>query len=250
MKLSVAIITFNEEKNIGRCLASLQGIADEIVVIDSFSTDKTEEICKQFGCVFIQKKWAGYSAQKNYANSLTTGDYILSIDADEALSDVLKNSLRDFKINPHADAAAFNRLANYCGNWIYHCGWYPDKKLRIWKNGIIEWQGAIHEQPVFRETAQIAHLNGDLLHYTYYTIDEHYRQADRFASIGAQSLFIKGKKINRWFALAKAFAKFVRNYIVKRGFLDGKHGFTICKISAIETWWKYSRLIQLNKNKP
>ena len=134
MKLTTVIITLNEEGNIGRCLASVKDFSDEIVVIDSLSTDKTEEICSKFGVRFVKQKWMGYSAQKNLGNSLASNDWIFSIDADEEVSKELKNSILELKNKEISDDNVFivNRLTNYCGKWIRHCGWYPDSRIRLW----------------------------------------------------------------------------------------------------------------------
>ena len=141
IKLSAVIITLNEEKNIARCLDSLQGVADEIVVIDSFSTDDTEKICSAYGVRFIQHPFDGYIEQKNYGIQQAVYTHILSLDADEALSDELKQSIGHFKMHWHADGYSLNRLTNYCGHWIYHCGWYPDTKLRLWDKRYGQWAG-------------------------------------------------------------------------------------------------------------
>ena len=133
IKLSCAIITLNEERNVARCIESLAGIADEIVVIDSGSTDATEAICRSYGVKFIQHDFEGYVEQKNFAVSQCAFEYILSLDADELLSEELKESISEIKNNWDKDGYSFNRLTNYCGKWIRHCGWYPDRKLRLFK---------------------------------------------------------------------------------------------------------------------
>ena len=147
MLLTAVIITKNEERNILRCLNSLLDVADEIVVVDSGSTDRTEEICNSFNVKFVQQEWLGYSEQKNFANNLASNDWILSIDADEELSEKLKNSISELKNQRLSDDEVFsmNRLTNYCGHWIRHCGWYPDRKIRIWNRTVGKWQGEIHE---------------------------------------------------------------------------------------------------------
>ena len=171
MLLTAVIITKNEEFNISRCLQSLKDVADEIVVVDSFSTDSTEEICKSFNVRFVQQEWLGYSEQKNFANSLASNDWIFSIDADEVLSDELKKSILELKNKNISDDNVFsmNRLTNYCGHWIRHCGWYPDRKIRIWNRKVGKWQGEIHEtieflteikETAFEEATSIRHFSG------------------------------------------------------------------------------------------
>lgn len=249
-QLSVVIITFNEERNIGRCLDSVKDIADDIVVIDSFSTDKTEEICKTKGVRFIQHAFEGHIEQKNYAISQAKYPYILSLDADEALDEVLKNSILEVKKNWKYDGCYMNRLTNYCGKWIYHCGWYPDKKLRLFDSRKGKWGGINpHDKYELISNGTTSILKGDILHYSYYSIEEHYQQANKFSDIAANALYKKGEKTNYLHIIVKTIAKFIRNYIIKRGFMDGFYGFVICKITAWETFQKYSKLNTLCKQK-
>ena len=175
--ISAIIITFNEEKNISRCIESLQGVADEIVVVDSLSTDSTQQICAQHGVRFISHAFEGYVKQKNWARLQASHQWVLSLDADEALSIELRNSIIEIKQNPTADGYTMNRLNNYCGTWIHHCGWYPDRKLRLWNNAKGEWMGENpHDRFEMPNTSIINHLKGDLLHYTYHTILQHLNQ--------------------------------------------------------------------------
>lgn len=247
-QLSVVIITYNEEKNIGRCLESIQGIADDIIVLDSFSTDNTEIICKKFNVNFIQRRWEGYSDSKNYANSQAKYDWILSLDADEALSEELKKSILEIKKQDVQKTFSFNRLTNYCGKWIRHCGWYPDVKVRIFDRNTTQWEGMIHEKlNVPENSAQ--HLKGDLLHYSYYKIEEHYRQSDKFSTLSAENLYAKGKNASVLKMIFSPAVKFVQHYFLKLGFLDGNAGYTVCKIMASTTFRKYSKLRALNSQK-
>ncbi len=246
-KISAVIITFNEEKNIKRCLESLLGVADEIIVVDSFSTDQTENICKQYQVKFISQAWLGYSGQKNFGNSLATSDYILSIDADEALSDELKKSLLDLKINPAHDIYSIKRLTNYCGKWIKHCGWYPDKKIRVWKNGKSQWHGEIHESIQYDTGLTVSELKGDLLHYSYYTIQDHLSQINLFTEIMAKDEVKKGKTVTILQLLLSPLFKFFKSYFIKLGFLDGYYGFIVCVISAQASFYKYLKIRELLK---
>ena len=168
MLISAVIITKNEERNIRRCLESVKDVVDEIVVVDSLSTDATEEICRGYNVKFVKQQWLGYSDQKNYANGLASNDWILSIDADEQLSEELKTSINEIKKNDISEDKVFsmNRLTNYCGKWIRHCGWYPDKKIRIWNRNVGSWSGEIHETIVFSAKTNEILLEGDLLHYS------------------------------------------------------------------------------------
>lgn len=248
MKISAVIITFNEEKNIARCLESLRGIVNEIVVVDSFSTDATQAICETYRVKFVQRQWAGYSAQKNYANHLATGDYILSIDADEVISPELRLSISGLK-EPYADAYQFNRLTNYCGHWIKHGGWYPDRKLRLFRNNIALWEGSIHETLIFSKPVKPVHLKGDLLHYSFYTMGEYVRQQDKFTDLTAQKAFAKGKKSSVAGIVFRPRWRFFRDFILKMGFLDGRWGYQVCKIMAFATFMKYVKLQQMNSSK-
>jgi glycosyltransferase involved in cell wall biosynthesis len=252
-KISAVIITFNEEKNIERCLLSLQNVADEIFVVDSFSTDKTEEICTKYQVRFIKNHFEGHIQQKNFAMEQSKYKYVLSLDADEALDEELKKSILSAKSNlENYSAYSFNRLTNYCGQWIKHCGWYPDKKIRLWDKTKGKWGGINpHDSVIMNvEKNQIHHLKGDLLHYSYYTIDEHRIQSIKFARISAQADFERGKKTNLLLVYIKPIIKFIGDYFIRLGILDGKNGYVICKISAHAKYLKYLKLMQLNKVKP
>jgi glycosyltransferase involved in cell wall biosynthesis len=244
VSLSVVIITFNEERNIERCLLSVKEIADEIVVLDSFSTDRTEEICRKHGVKFFQHKFDGHIQQKNRAITFASHPYVLSLDADEAPDENLKASILAVKADWNCEGYTMNRLTNYCGKWIRHCGWYPDTKLRLWDSRKGSWTGVNpHDRYELNDRkSRVQHLNGDILHYSYYTVEEHYKQADKFSGIAAQALFAQGKRAGVLTPLLKCIAKFIRNFIVNAGFLDGKYGWIICRITAYETWMKYNKL--------
>lgn len=244
-QLSVVIITFNEEKNIGRCLESIQGIADDVVIVDSFSTDATESISKKYNVNFISRKWEGYSASKNFANAQAKYDWVLSLDADEALSEELKKSILKAKEGNELKTYKFHRLTNYCGSWIKHCGWYPDTKIRIFDRRITKWEGIIHEKLVIDSKQEAILLKGDLLHYSYYSIEQHYAQTEKFSSLAAQNMFEKGKKASALKMYLSPVVKFISDYIIKLGILDGAAGFTICRISAKHSFLKYKKLREL-----
>jgi glycosyltransferase involved in cell wall biosynthesis len=242
-KLSVVIITLNEERNIGRCLESVKDITDDIVVVDSFSADRTEEICRQYNNLrFISRKWEGYSETKNFANLQAKYDLILSIDADEALSEDLKKSI--ISINETSDTTfyKFNRMTNYCGRWIKHSGWYPDRKLRIFNRNKAKWTGQIHETPEYDKTINIELLKGDLHHYSYYSISEHIERMNRFTDVSSLELFEKGGKACLFRQIWKTKIKFLSVYFWKLGFLDGYYGFVIAVLSAMSEFVKYGKL--------
>lgn len=250
VKISAVIITFNEERNIGRCLDSLNEVGDEIVVVDSFSTDKTEEICNNKGARFIQNPFKGHIEQKNYAVSRANHDYILSLDADEALSEELKKSILHVKKNWNYDRYSFNRLTNYCGKWIGYCGWYPDKKLKLWDRRKGSWGGVnSHDKVIMDKNSSVNHLHGDLLHYSYYTIRQHISQINSFSNIAAQEAYKKGKKSNFVLdILLNPLFTFVKKYFIKLGILDGYYGFVISINSAFGKFLKYIKLRELNRN--
>ncbi len=250
-KLSAVIITYNEERNIARCLDSLAGIADDIAVLDSFSTDKTEEICKQKGARFFQHKFDGHIQQKNRAISHAEFPHVLSLDADEALSDELKKSILEVKKNWTHDGYYFNRLTNYCGQWIKHSGWYPDKKLRLWDSRKGEWRGTNpHDKyELFEGDKSTSRLTGDILHYSFYTIEEHVKQTDYFSTIAAKTRFESGKKTNFILLYNTMQVTFAKHYFIKLGFLDGFYGLVIAMISGYGAFLKQAKLRELWKNK-
>lgn len=246
VSLSVVIISFNEERNIARCLKSVKGIADDIVVLDSFSTDRTEEICRSYGARFFQHGFKGHIEQKNLAITYALYPHILSLDADEALDDTLRKSIEAVKNNWTATGYSMNRLTNYCGKWIYHCGWYPDRKLRLWDSRKGKWGGVNpHDKFELQAGEPTSWLKGNILHYSYYTLEDHYRQVHYFTDILAKSQFESGKRTNLVVLYLSPVVKFMRDYLLKLGILDGKAGFTISRISAYATFLKYQKIRKL-----
>jgi len=248
-KISVIIITLNEERNIGRCLDSVVGVADEVIVVDSFSKDKTEEICRSKGAKFIQHAFPGHIEQKNYAMTQANYNHVLSLDADEALDDTLKKSILEVKENWTCDGYEMNRLTNYCGSWIKHCGWYPDRKLRLFDKTKGKWGGINPHDKYEMPGAKIGRLKGDILHYSYYTIEDHYKQIEYFTNILSKAMFERGKKAPFWKIYLSPISKFVKDYFFRLGFLDGGAGWQICWLSAGATYIKYNKLRALYKAK-
>lgn len=235
ISLTAVVITFNEERNIARCLSSLQAVADEIIVLDSFSTDQTPGIAASFPKVRLYSAaWLGYSASKNYANSLASNDWILSLDADEELSETLINSLLTWKHGLNPTPAGFNRLTNYCGQWIRHCGWYPDFKFRVFNRQQFQWKGEIHEVlfPLSGVFFKPDFLQGNCLHYSYYSPEEHLKQTEKFSRLWALQAYQQGKKYSVTKRYLGPFIRFLRDFLLKGGILDGKSGFKICLVSA------------------
>lgn len=248
-QISAVIITFNEEKNIERCLASLHGIVEEIIVVDSFSTDNTADICAKFGVRFFSHAFEGHIQQKNWARQQASFPIVLSLDADEALTDQLRESIRNAKNKWEFDAYKMNRLTNYCGKWIKHTGWYPDTKVRLWDNSKGEWTGENpHDEfKLFNENSTVGSLKGDLLHYSYHIPEDHDKQIEYFTNIAAKAFVEKGKKPFFAQAYLSAFLKFFKCYIVKMGFLDGKEGWIISKKSSYAAYLKYKKINLLLK---
>ena len=253
-QISAVIITLNEERNIGRCLESLVGVADHVVVVDSGSADKTKTICQQYSekypdwLTFLYHEWEGYAEQKNYANSMVGDGWILSIDADEALSDKLRKNLINKKTNDllESDVAySICRLNNYCGHWLRHGGWYPDEAVRMWPAGAAQWNGLVHETLEWQRPMRQQRMNGDLLHYTYYSVEEHAQRTVKYAALAAEKAYQQGKKTSRSAIIVKPFWTFVSKYLLHLGFLDGMAGYVSCRISAEYTLLKYSRLYEL-----
>src|SRR5688572_8633272 len=189
VKISVVIIAFNEERNIGRCIDSVAGVADEVVIVDSGSLDKTATIATDKGARVIQQDFLGYAGQKNFATSQAAYDHILSLDADEALSDELKRSILAVKNNWQHDGYWMSRLTNYCGSWIRHGGWYPDKKVRLYDRRLAKWGGAMLHEGIVIDESRCSQLSGDLLHYSFYSISDHLKVIDKYTEIQAQELY-------------------------------------------------------------
>ena len=250
LPLSVVIITYNEEANIKRCLESVQGLAEEIIVVDSGSLDGTQEICRSMGATVIEQEFLGYIEQKNFATSKANNDWIFSMDADEALTPELRASIEAIFPEPAADGYTMNRLTNYCGTWVKHGGWYPDLKLRLYNRNKGQWTGVNpHDRYRLSLGSAMSHLNGDILHYSYNSLSDHLKQIDRFSSIGAISMHNQGKRSSIAKILYKPIARFLRHYIFKAGFLDGLTGFTIAINSGHAVFLKYLRLYYLQKDK-
>ncbi|MCK9399445.1 MAG: glycosyltransferase family 2 protein [Bacteroidales bacterium] len=249
-EISAVIITLNEELNIERCLQSVKEIADEIVVIDSFSTDRTEEICQKYGVKFSCHPFEGYVEQKSYVISQASNDYILLIDADEALSDELRASIREVKANWTHDGYEFNRLNSYCGKWIRHSGWYPDRKIRLFdrRKALVKGKNP-HDVIVMADNSTVKHLKGDLLHYTYLSVEDHIHQINRFTEIQARGSFERGRKASYLSIFFSPPYKFIRHYFFRLGFLDGYYGFLICRNSAYSNFLKHAKLKALWKMK-
>jgi len=250
VKISAVIITYNEEINIGRCLDSVRTVADEIVVVDSYSTDKTEEICRKMGVIFLQHPFQGHIEQKNYAVSRAGHQHVLSLDADEVLSEKLIQSIQAAKQRWQFDGYSFNRLTNYCGQWIRYSGWYPDTKLRLWDKRQGRWGGVNpHDRVIMDEQSRVGHLTGDLYHYSYRTIKDHIEQINRFYEIAARAAHGDGRHVNLLLDIVmNPLLTFFKKYILKLGILDGYAGFMIAIHTAYGKFLKYIKLRELDRS--
>lgn len=248
VQISAVIITYNEERNIARCLASLSDVADEIVVVDSYSSDRTEEICRSYNTVFIRHKFRGHIQQKNWAILQASSPYILSLDADEALSEDLKSSILNVKENWTRDAYYFNRLTSYCGKWIRHTSWYPSKKLRLWDSMQGAWGGINpHDRYLLKKGARKKFIKGDLLHYSYYSVSEHLQQMNSFSSIMARSYYEQGRRASIFSISFHPFWRFIKDFIILGGFRDGYYGYLVSLNSAHEVFLKYLKLKNISR---
>lgn len=250
LKLTVVIITYNEEKNIGRCLDSVALLADEVVVVDSYSTDQTQAIAISKGARVLEHPFEGHIQQKNWAMKQATHPFILSLDADEALDEDLQEAILKVKSGPEPGAFAMNRLSYYGGQWIKHSGWYPDRKLRLWPAQAGQWAGTNpHDRFELREPGiPITVLPGHILHYSYYTLSEHVLRANQYSRIAALALYRQGVKISLPMIILKALARFIKAYIIKGGYRGGIYGWIISSTAAYEVFLKYSRLYLLHKD--
>lgn len=246
-KISAVIITFNEERNIVRCLRSVAGIADEIVVVDSYSTDATKALCLPCGVRFIEHAFESYIAQKNWALQQAACPIVLSIDADEALSDELQRTIAQIKRDWRADGYFFSRTTFLGAKPIRHGAWYPDYKLRLFDKRRGQFGGVNpHDHVIMQPGARVMRGRGTILHYSFASTDELRRQSERFAVLSAQAMFAQGKTITRTMLALKTGWAFLHSYLLKAGFLDGRAGFTISRAIAASTRKKYALLRRLS----
>jgi len=250
-KISGIVITYNEEKNIERCLQSMSKVCDEIIIVDSFSNDKTKEICKKYTDKFFSHKFDGYRDQKNYATELASNDFVLSLDADEILSEDLIKIILFFKNKGLSyDAYKFNRLNHIGQKPIKKGDWYPDSKIRLWNKEKGKWSGKnVHETVKMEKESSVMHIKKDILHFPYNNISEFNSQHVKFAEMWAKDASAEDKKSNLTMAIIKATFKFFKGYFLKLGFWEGFYGFSIAKSLSHYTLLKYLRLVEINRQK-
>jgi len=249
-KISACIISFNEEQNIEDCLKSLERVADEIILVDSLSTDRTVEIASRYTDKIYDQKFLGHIEQKNLAVSKAQHDWILSLDCDERLSSELESSILAIReqLKDHQCAYRMARKTFYIYRWLNHC-WYPDKKVRLFNKHKAYWGGTNpHDKVIVRE-GRIIDLRGDLLHYTCNSISQHLQTIDNFTEISAREIIAAGKRVYFFDPLAHGIWTFIQLYIFKRGFLDGLAGFIVSVLSFTYTFVKYSKVL-VHQRKP
>ena len=247
IKISAVIITLNEEKNIQKCIDSVKDVVEEIVVVDSFSTDKTEEICKNNGVRFLQRQWGGYGNQKNWGNEQAAYDYILSLDADERLSDGLKEAILDIKKKWQYDVYSFTRLLYFHGRILKHT-LYPDRQLRLFDRRKTRWnEDLVHEKIITGQGVSLKHINKYIIHCSEENIHELFETLNNYSSLSARYNLELGKKPSIFKLIFSPMISFIRNYFIKLGFLDGFSGFVRCISMAHHTFLKYAKLIELYK---
>ena len=249
--LSVAIITKNEEANLRRTLESIRW-ANEIVVVDSGSTDKTVEIASAFGAKVIREEWRGFGRQKNYAIEQCTSEWVFSLDADEEVSEALAQEITHLlEESPEADAYFVPRRNLFLGRWIRHGGYYPDPKLRLFRKGAAWFEErAVHEAMLYSGAART--LQGNLIHHAYPTLENYIEHMNRYSTLGADQAAAKGKTSRSlpaflWNVLLNPAATFVYNYIFRLGFLDGREGLLLHLYHSAYVSWKYAKAWQLAK---
>ena len=240
MKITATIITLNEERNIARAIESLR-CSDEILIVDSGSIDRTVELAEKLGARVIEAGWRGFAGQKNWAAEQAAHDWILSLDADEALSESLEAEVLTLKKNgPRYDGYTMPRLARYLGRWILHSGWYPDRKVRLYDRRKSNWIGDFVHESV-QVHGRLGHLESNLLHFTCDSISEHLRTLDRYTTLAAQELAARRLKVPLSRVIVDPAWTFVKSYVIQRGFLDGLEGLIIAYMAAFYTFLKYSK---------
>ncbi len=241
-RISAVIITLNEERKIERALKSLQGLADEIVVIDSGSRDATEQICRRYTDRVLFREWTGYRDQKQFATDQARYPWVLSLDADEALSPELRSELIDWKAgSPGHQGYYLPRITFFLGRWIRHTTWYPDWQLRLFEKSRGRWEGGrIHESVTLQGST--GRFSGKLQHYTYSSIDEYLEQLQTFTGLAAADYYDAGKRSSPWRMIFLPLTSFFDNYLLRRGFLDGTAGLVVSCLSATSVFFKYLKL--------
>lgn len=247
MSFSVVIIVKNEAHIIRRTLEALLPLGKEILLIDSGSTDNTCKIAEALGAKVLQVEWQGFAKTKNLGNKAAKNDWILSIDADEVISKELLESLESW--GPKAETVfLLDRITEYRGEWIRHSGWYPDWKPRLFNRQYCRWEGShVHETLLIPSHFRKEKLQGKLWHYSYKNQEDHLLRIERYTELSAKKMFEKGKKGHLIQAFISAGARFIRSYLVKKGFLDGRRGLEIASLNSKMVFLKYKKLMTMHQ---
>lgn len=247
MEISAVIITYNEEARLEEALKSVRGIVSEIVVVDCHSTDNTVKIARRYTAKVFERSWTSFADQKNFANSRATYSWVLSLDADERISPELRQELLELKgTEPECAGFSIPRLVFYIGRWIRHSGWYPDRKVRLFRKDRARWEGEyVHEKLIV--DGPIKKLRGPIHHFTYRNIAEHLTRINRFSDLGAQKLYARKKKCRFYHLLFLPFFRFFKAYVLQRGFLDGFAGLVISVLTGYAVFVRYAKLREIWK---
>lgn len=246
-QLSVILITFNEAHNLTDCLRSVQGLADEIVLVDNGSRDATLDIAAQFGARIVRTEdWPGFGAQKNRALDAATGEWVLSLDADERVTPALAEEIRAVIASNTTAAYEIPRLSWYCGRFMRHSGWYPDPVLRLFRRGRARFSDdLVHERLLAQDV--VHRLRQDLLHYSFMNFSQVLEKVDRYSTASAQQMYARGRRASLPGAVVRGLWAFVRTYVLRRGFLDGPQGFALAVSNAQGTYYRYLKLWLLGR---
>jgi len=245
--ISAVIITYNEEQRLEDALRSLRGLVREVVVVDSRSTDGTVKLARKYGCRVYVRDWTNYSDQKNFGNGKASCAWVLSLDADERVSPELKDEIRGLpEGDPGCDGYSAPRLVRYLGRWIRHSGWYPDRRVRLFRRAAARWEGEyVHEKLVLR--GRVERLRHPIHHFTYRNIADHVARINSFSQLGAKKLYARRRKCRGYHLLFLPPARFVRSYVLRRGFLDGFAGLVIAVLNGYAVFLRYAKLREIWK---
>lgn len=243
--VSAIVVCFNEEDRIGDCLESVRW-CDEIVVVDSFSSDRTPEICRRYTERFIQKEWAGYRDQKAFAHSQATKEWVLLVDSDERVTPALREEIKATLARDGTEYGGYAvpRLVRYLGRWWWRGGWYPDYDVRLFQRERATWGGSDPHEKILVD-GKIRRLKNPLHHYSYRNIEDHVQRINRFTSISSQKLHEAGGRWRLSDALLRPAMRFFRSYVLKRGFMEGFAGFYVALTAAVYVFLKYAKLWEL-----
>jgi len=242
LSISAVVVCFNEEDRIGDCLQSLRW-CDEIVVVDSFSTDRTMEICQKYADKVVQRAWTGYRDQKAFAHSQTTKEWVLLVDSDERVTPALRDEILSALAQNNGVYAGYSlpRLVFYLGRWWWRGGWYPDYDVRVFRSDRATWGGSDPHEKILVD-GKVRRLSNPLHHFSYRNMEDHIQRINRFTSISSTELKKDGVRWRLSDALFRPFGRFVRSYILKRGFMEGFGGFYVAVSAAVYVFLKYAKL--------